>query len=246
VSEDSKQIALVPHADFTVKDLETIDKFKENGLLGLHTITEVDVERCMGLYVDGKSYRQIANITKIKKDVILFLAHKFSWFDLRQDYLAELQATMKEKILDAKLQNQEFLFDLIMAYRKKLGKNINKYLKSDNEEWIDKVDSKDMSVIFKCMELLEKLNAETYDASKNNESLGTVLNDLGDGMTITKTVSNTVEITPKSPFSSKLKSMADFKRQQEKESQSPPKTFHDIEVQTSTTVKESEDKNESK
>ena len=108
---DDKAVAVLPYADFTMKDLELIEKFKEDGMLGLHTLVDTDVERMMGLYIDGKTYRQIANVTKIRKDVILFLANKFSWFELRKDYLDELQATMKDKIIESKLQNQEFLFE---------------------------------------------------------------------------------------------------------------------------------------
>lgn len=233
MSED-KQLAKMPHADFTMKDLELIDKFKEDGMLGLHTLVDTDVERCMALYIDGKTYRQIANITKIKKDVILFLANKFAWWELRREYLDELNAIMKDKVLESKLQTQEFLFDLIMAYRKKIGKNLNKYLKTDDEGWMDKLDSKDMSVIFKCVELLEKLNMESFTNPQSDKSL-VALNGMGEGVTITKTGANSVEITPKSPFSSKLKQFADLKREQEKQekaAQVPPKAAHDIILET--------------
>ena len=243
MSEDKKDLTVLPHADFTMKDLETIEKFKEDGMLGLHTLVDTDVERSMALYMDGKTYRQIANITKIKKDVILFLAHKFSWWKLRKDYLDELQAIMKDKITESKLQNQEFLFDLIMVYRKKIGKNMNKYLKTDNEEWADKFDSKDLNVYFKCVELLEKLNADSYSPSNADNKSLVALNGMGEGVTITKTGANSVEITPKSPFSSKLKQFADLKREQERAAQEPIKASHDIVLETPND-KERESKNE--
>lgn len=235
---DNKQVALAPYADFTMKDLEAIEKFKENGMLGLHTLEPTDVERCMALYIDGQTYRQISNITKINKTVVLFLAHKFSWFELRKEYLDELHATMKDKILDSKLQNQQFLFDLIAVYRKKIGKNINKYLKTDDEQWVDKLDNKDMSTVFKCMELLQRLDADNY-APQGDKSLVAFNGMVGEGVTITKTGNNSVEITPKSPFSSKLKQFAELKRQQERESQAPQKPVHDI-VSETLTEKEAE------
>lgn len=239
---EEKQIALVPHADFTIKDIEIIEKFKENGMLGLHTLGETDVERMMSLYMDGKTYRQISNITSIKKDVILFVAHKFSWWELRKDYLDELNAVMKDKITQAKIQTQGFLFDLLVAYRKKMGRNINLYLKTDNEEWMDKLDNKDLGVIFKCVELLDKLDADTYKAEKSDKSL-VAFNGMGEGVTITKTGNNSVEITPKaSGFSSKLKSFADLKREQERTAQAP-KPVHDIVLEETLTEKEDEEEN---
>lgn len=224
---EEKQVALILHADFTMKDLESIDKFKENGLLGLHTLTDVDVERMMNLYLDGKSYRQIAQLTKKNKNVILFLAHKFKWFELRKEYLDELLATLKDKVMESKLQSQEFLLHLVLAYQKKIGKNIDQYLRTDNEEFADRVDSKDLTSLLKVMELLHRLSAENL-ANPNDKAL-VGLNGLGEGVTITKTGNNSVEITPKSsPVSSKLKQFADLKREMEKSNQPSPKQAHDI------------------
>lgn len=240
---DSKDIALLPHADFTMKDLEQIEKFKENGLIGLHTLKDSDVERCMSLYLDGKTYRQIAQVTQINKTVILFLSNKFKWFELRREYLDELQATLKEKVMESKLQSQEFLLHLVLAYQKKIGKNIDRYLKTDNEEFADKVDAKDLGALLKVMELLHKLNGENLGNPNNDKSL-VGINGMGEGMTITKTGANTVEITPKvSPFRDKLKQFADMKREQEKASQPPPKQAHDIDLKSLTENKK-EEKNE--
>jgi len=236
---DTKEMAKLPYADFTMKDLEAVDKFKENGMLGLHTLADTDVERSMALYMDGKSYRQIAEILKINKTVILFLAHKFNWFELRQDYLSELVVTLKDKVTASKLQSQEFLLGLIMAYQKKVGKNVNQYLRTDNGDFFDKIDSKDINTVLKVMDLLYKFSSENFGTSNDKPLVG--LNGLGEGLTITKTGKDSVDITPKapSPFSSKLKAFADLKREQERIQNSP----RDIIIETPN-GKESENKDE--
>lgn len=240
---EEKQVAVLPYADFTMKDLELIEKFKESGMLGLHTLKDTDCERCMGLYMDGKTYRQIAQVTKINKAVILFLANKFKWFELRKDYLDELHVTLKDKVMESKLQSQEFLLELVLAYQKKVSKNIHQYLRTDNEEFADRIDPKDINTVLKVMELLHRLSAENFGNPNDKSIIG--LNGLGEGMTITKVGNNSVEITPKvpSPFSSKLKAFAEMKREQEKSSQAPPKEIHDITVET---VTKKEEENESK
>lgn len=241
--EEKKEIALLPHADFTMKDLAAIEKFKENGMLGLHTLVDTDVERMMGLYLDGKTYRQISQVTKKNKSVILFLAHKFKWFELRSDYLDELRATMPDKIIESKLQSQEFLLELVLAYQKKVSKNIHQYLRTDNEEFADRIDPKDINTVLKVMELLHKLSSENL--SNLNDKSMVSLNGLADGVTITKTGANSVEITPKSPFSSKLKQFADLKREAEKANQPTSKPAHDIKDETLIkNTKREEDKNE--
>jgi uncharacterized protein YnzC (UPF0291/DUF896 family) len=245
MAEETKDLSLMPHADFTMKDLEMVEKFKENGMLGLHTLVDTDVERMMGLYMDGKSYRQIANLTKKNKAIILFLAHKFKWFELRREYLDELQATLKDKIMESKLQSQEFLLELVLAYQKKISKNVHQYLRTDNEEFADRVDQKDIGTVLKVMELLHRLNNENIGNLNNDKSL-VGLNGLGEGMTITKVGNNSVEITPKvSEFSNKLKKFAELKREQERASQVPPKSPHDISIEQPLTEKK-EEKNESK
>lgn len=242
MSEENKEVALIPYADFTMKDLQLIEKFKEDGMLGLHTLVETDVERMMGLYLDGKTYRQISNLTKKNKAVVLFLANKFKWFELRKEYLEELQATLPDKILESKLQSQEFLLTLILAYQKKISKNIDQYLRTDNVEFADRVDNKDLGVVLKIMEMLHKLNVENLGAS-DKPLVG--LNGLGEGVTVTKTSNNSIEITPKEPtkFSSKLRQFANLKREQERASQPAPKTPHDIIIEQQPTG-EKENKNE--
>ena len=240
MSEEKKELALIPVGDFTIKDLELIQKFKDDGMLGLHTLKDTDVERMLSLYMDGKSYRQVAMIANIKKVVVMFLAHKFGWYELRRDYLDELHASIKDKVIESKLESQEFLLELSQFYKKRIGKDINKYLKTDNEEYAKKIDGKDIGTYLKVTELLYRLTNENIGTNNDKALVG--LNGLGEGMTITKTGTNSVEITPKSPVASKLKLMADFKREQEKASQPAPKP-HDIEVENNLTEKESKNEN---
>ena len=233
---DSKDLSLIPHSDFTMKDLELVEKFKENGLLGLHTLTDVDVERMMSLYLDGKSYREISTLLQKNKSVVLFLAHKFKWFELRRDYFEELDATLKPKLIQAKLQDQAFLLHLTLAYKKKIGKNIDQYLRTDNAEFHDKIDKGDVGTMMKLMEMIHRLSSENL--GEKPPLVG--LNGMGEGVNITKTGPNSVEITPKqSPFSSKLKQFAELKREQEKQ-QSVPEKSNDINKESDKSKKESE------
>lgn len=228
-----KEVATLPKNDFTFRDMELIEKFKEGGMLGLHLLKDTDVERSMSLYLDGKSYRQIAQVTKINKSVILFLANKFGWYELRRDYLDELHATLKDKVMESKLQSQEFLLELVLAYQKKVSKNIHSYLRTDNEEFADRVDKNDITTVLKVMELLHKFNNELAGTPQGDKQL-VGLNGLGEGVTITKTGPNSVEISPKgpSPIGSKLRQMADFKREQERQAQEEQKRPNDIIVET--------------
>lgn len=232
-----------PNGDFTMKDLEKIERFKENGLHGLHNLDPLHVERAMSMYIDGKSYRQIANCLKVDRTIIMFLSQKFKWIELRTDYLSELYETMKSKVLDSKLQSQEFLLHLTLAYQKKIGRDVDKYLRTDDVKHLESVDNKDLSSLLKIIELLHRLNAETYGTAQGDKALVSLNGMVGEGITLTKTGTNSVDITPKSPFSNKLKAFADMKRQQEKENLPTPKEVHDIKSEVEN-PKPNEKKNE--
>lgn len=243
--EISTQIKNFAKNDFTTKDLEAIEKFKEDGMLGLATISDTDIHRMMSLYLDGKGYREIARITKKDRILIMFLSQKMEWQETRQQYIEELSHTLKDQLLESKLRSQDFFLHLIHAYQKKIGRNVDAYLRTDDEKFSDKIDVKDINTLLKITELLHKLNNENL--SPNDKSL-VALNGMGEGMTITKTGTNSIEIMPKGsyPIANKLKQFADLKRGQEKTLQSVPKKTHDITVEQVTIEpeKESEDDNE--
>jgi len=236
-----KEIAALPTDDFTMKDLDLIRKFKDSGMLGLHTMKDTDIERAMSLYLDGRSYREIASVLKINKSVILFLSHKAKWYELRREYLDELQATIKDKVVEAKLRSQDFFLELKLAYEKKISKNIHQYLRTDDSAFFDKIDKKDIDVIVKITDILQRLSSET--APLSDRSL-VALNGMGEGVSITRTGNNSVEITPKEPslFSSKLKAMAEMKREMERQNQPAPKPIKEVVVEQ--VVAEPEDKKE--
>jgi len=153
-----------------------------------------------------------------------------------------LQATLKDKVVEAKLQSKEFFLELSLAYQKKISTCVHQYLRTDDAQFADNIDVKDVNTLIKITELLHKLNTE--DLTNPNDKALVGLNGLGDGVTITKTGKDSVEITPKaSPFSTKLKQFAELKREQERAESSPSKKFDDIVI--NQTLTEKEKKNES-
>jgi hypothetical protein len=174
---------------------------------------------------------------------VLFLANKFKWFELRREYLDELQATLKDKVIESKLQSQEFLLHLSLAYRKKIGRNVDHYLRTDNVEFADRIDQRDITAYLKIEDMLHNISNESLRDPNGKPLVG--LNGMGEGVTITKTGVNSVEITPKvSPVGSKLKQFADFKREQERAAMPTSKPSHDINQENLTKNEKKEDENE--
>lgn len=204
--------------DFTQEDLQRIEAFKEGGMLGLANITEVDITRMMDHYLSGMSYREISQILKKDRTVILFLSQKLDWFSMRKTYMQELQLTVRDRVLDAKLQSQEFLLHLGYALQRKIAKSVDRFLRTDSDEDAKLINPKEIEKYLKVVDSLHRLNGEMKPGFGDRPMVGL---NAGEGMTIKKVGENEIQITPGTPnkgqVSSRLKQFADMKRNLEKE-----------------------------
>lgn len=220
MSDDQKpnqlQTIEEPKTDLTSKDLEVVNEYMMAGMPGLMTIDDVKLARIMDMYLSGKTYRQIAMTMSVQKQVILYLSHKFNWFQLRQDYLEDLEANIRSRVLAAKIVNQDFLLQLQQMWQKKIGSKIDKYLATGNEDFANEIDLKEVDKYMKSIETMQKLNSEKIPG----QQAPAVGLNLGDGVTITKTGDNAVEITPKSKaIGDMLSQYANLRREEEKKPQ---------------------------
>jgi hypothetical protein len=225
-----------PLHDFTPQDLEKIEKFKEEGMLGLAAINETDVTIMMDHYLSGRNYREIAKIMNKDKTLIMFLSQKLDWFALRREYIEELMIHNRDRVLEHKLSSQDFLLKLTYALEKKISRHVTRFLKTNSEEDAKKIDDKAIDKYLKVVEALHRLNGETKLPGEKPPLVG--ITPTG-GMTITKTADNKIEITTRNENrNSRLKKFADMKRAEEK-----PKS-NDIEVESTPDGDESDDENE--
>lgn len=203
-----------PTSDIAPVDQAKIDAFKEEGLPGLYSLSEQQVEKIMELYLDGKPYIQISRMMKVEKRIIMYMSQRFNWFQTRKDYNEEIELSMRQRMVDAKLASQDFLLDLKKLYEKKIGKRVSSYLVTGDESHAAAIDPKEVSLFLKIIDNLENApKIKTGRSEVSPVSLG-----LGDGVTITKNSDNSVDITPKQKsVGEMLKQFADAQREQEKE-----------------------------
>lgn len=202
-------------SDLNDNDYAKIQEYVDAGLPNIAKVDEVLLTRVMDLYLSGKTYHQISQITKTQKVVIMYLSHKFNWYDLRKDYLLDLEATIRGRLIEAKVVNQDFLLQLTHMWQKKIGNKIAKYLATDNEQFANEIDLKEVDKYLKTVEILHRLDAQPRAPGQSNPAVGFNLGE--NGVTITKTGENEVEITPKNKaIGEALKSFADSRRESEK------------------------------
>ena len=200
--------------DITPKELQKVAEFKEAGMPGLASVAqnEVALTKSLELYMSGKTYGEISKIVGIKKDIVLYLAHKFDWYSTKMNQLAILDANIKDRILQANLVNKDFVLQIQQFFLKKIGSKITRYLATGDEEIANKIDGKDLDRYQKYVELLDKLTTEK-PSTLRQPAVGL---NLGEGVTVRKVGENQVEITPKQKTHQEmLKEFADMKRAEE-------------------------------
>jgi hypothetical protein len=200
------------NTDLSELDMQKIEKFKADGLPGLANVGDASIVKCMELYLSGKTYGQIANMTRLKKPLVMYLSHKFNWFLLKKEYFQDLSENIQQRTLEAKIVSQDFLLQLIQFWQSKIGKRINKFLLTGDEDVAKEIDLKEIDKYLKTIEILHKLTGERTSSEKP-PAVGL---NLGDGVTVKKVGDNAVEITPKQKATGSLLSqLANFRREQE-------------------------------
>lgn len=216
IPKTTTELAAEPTTDLSELDQKRIKTFVDQGMPGLHVVKEEQVGRMFELYLAGKPYTQISRITKVDKTVIQYMSQRFNWFAARREYQHEVEASIRNRVVQDKVDNQDFMLKLTHFYKKKLGKRIDSYLATDDESHADSIDHKDIVQAIKAIETLEKL---TTDAPVSKPAAPAVGLNLGDGVTVSKNEDGTVDITPKQKtVGEMLKQFADAQREAEKNS----------------------------
>jgi hypothetical protein len=210
---DNNEVAVVEIThDFSQKDLNEIMKYKEEGMPDIYSIDDKRMSMMMDMYLSGRNYRQISMTMSTKKIMIMYLAHRFNWFQLRKEYMEDMEANIRARKVEAAIQGQDFMLQLQAMWQKKIGTNVAKYLATNNEEFANNIDLKEVDKLIKVIEMLHKPES-SRGSGNGNPAVGL---NLGEGVTIVKNNDNSVEITPKTKvIGNALKQLADFRRQQE-------------------------------
>jgi antitoxin component of MazEF toxin-antitoxin module len=220
---NSLDVTQASATDLSDYDLRAVQEYEDSGLPNISKIDDPTLYRMLELYLGGHTYRQISSTLNIKKVTIMYLSHKYKWYDAKREHLAELQEHMKNRIAEAKLMSQDFLLLLTQAWQKRIGRQLRAYLATDNPEHANQIDLKEVNQLMKTIELINALDSEGKDSKGKTPAVGL---NLGDGVTIEKSGENKITITPKEKtIGDMLKKFADNRR--EEESKNKPRV-HDI------------------
>ena len=194
--------------DFSKEEKEALEDYIKNGCPSLVSVTETKVFEWFELYMSGKSYSEIANITSSKRDLILYVSYKAKWNESRSAYMASLTANLANKIAQTKIESLNTVQTIVSALGKSIEGKMNTYLKTKDEGVINAVSNDDLRNYFKGLDVFEKLISEP----KESGGKGVTIN-IGADSTITQKDNNTVEVNTNLSHAEKLRKIAEEKRQ---------------------------------
>lgn len=182
--------------DFTDEEVEKINTYVANGCVGLETLVKDDykVNNLFALYMSGKTYTEVSKISRVKKDMVLYMAAKMKWYEKRMEYLDDIQSNITKKITETKTESLNFIASLISMHHKYYGDAINQYLRTGDRDIIDGLDLKQLTQYFKSIEILEKiLNPANINRGGGSN---TTVNINTPGGKVEQVDDKTIEITP--------------------------------------------------
>lgn len=179
--------------DFTPEEKQSLDNFISNGCPGLSRVTDTLTFKWFELYMSGKSYTEIAQICKDKKDLIMYISHKTNWHDKKIAYLNSITSNLTQKVENAKIESTNTVATIVSSMNKYFGDKFNNYLATNDKSIIEDLDSKLLEKYYKSLEILDKL----FDPANKNIGQGnkTEVNvNVGNNATVKQVDNNTIEI----------------------------------------------------
>jgi hypothetical protein len=209
----SLELADMPQ-DMTKDEKESVQDFIANGCPGLLRVQQSDIFKWFELYMAGKTYAEIATITKSKKDLIMYLAYKSAWMDKRLNHYSDISLNILDKIKQSRLDSANKLVTVIAALGKYCEQEYNRYLSTNDRSIIENLDTKIVAQYFKAQEQLDKI-ASAEEGGKDKPPQSPLVNiNMGSSATIKEVGEKTLEITDKTA-GDLLKSLASLKKAQE-------------------------------
>jgi hypothetical protein len=115
----------------------------------------------------GKTYSEIAVITKSKKDLIVYISYKSKWLEKRTEYFTSIAENMTTKITNIRTESINTVATIVSSMNKYFGKKFDSYLSTNDDTVIENIDSKLLEKYYKSLEILEKVvNPTAKDPSK--------------------------------------------------------------------------------
>lgn len=201
MSENEKK-DLVPQnqtkaLDLTDEELKIYKEYKDAGFPGIMRVQQSDIFKWINLYMNGKSYFEIARDTKSNIAQIITVAVRQDWAKKKFDHFDSVHNNLGDKLMINRLESLVFLSDVQAYVHQTLGRDIKNYLQTQDPTLERKIDLKVLDKYIKAVDLIGKLAFNNKSDDPNRPQA--VFNNFFGKTSIRKTGENTVEVEVSEP-----------------------------------------------
>jgi len=156
--------------DMSDEEKASVTEYINQSCPGLAKVQSSDVFQWFGLYMAGKTYKEIAEIKSIDLILVLYMGVKLNWHKKKIDHYNNLVQTLTEKITSAKLQSANTMASVITGLAQYYGKKFDQYLSQKDETIIASMDTKLLAQYYKAIDMIDKLITQNKTKDKNTKS----------------------------------------------------------------------------
>jgi len=201
-------------SDMSDQELHDLDVFIKNKLPGIVRVNETDIFRWFELYMAGKNYSEIAELTSSTLAHILYIAHKSEWHLKRQEHYSTLAGGLINKIAETKLDSADTMATIITAMNKFFKGKADRFLATGDPTHLEEMDTRMLSQYTKLSESLEKVINPSRGKDDNGGSRGVSIFINSKENTISSGDKEPINIT-ESNAGKILEAMASVKKEEE-------------------------------
>jgi len=216
----SLDISSLPQ-DMTKEEKELVLEFIANGCPGLLRVQQSDMFNLFELYMAGKTYSEIATTYKMNKTLIMYLAFRSKWMDLRFKHYEDISLNILNKIKQTKLDIANDLTVAINATGKYLRGEYDRYLKTNDKSIIEGLDQAIVTGHRNNIKTLKEVLTAEENSDPNKKPQQPLVNihmGIGAKATVEQTGEKTLEITDQTS-GDLLKALAGMKKETESKKQ---------------------------
>ena len=143
---------------------------------GRHQLAPDTALKFFELFLNGIEAEEIHRLNKaFPYEAILWAQAKFNWPHQRDEYIAKLSTTVRDKVIKAQLETTGLLTDMLAAANKHHGDKVKKFLQTGDQEDLKGALSIDsVGSLLKIVDGLQKITGQNNVQRVKSESTQTL------------------------------------------------------------------------
>lgn len=163
--------------------------------------------------MSGKSYQEVAEVSKSPINIVLYFANKLKWHEKRVKYYDDLTTNAIQKVSNIKKEAQNNVATIVSAMGKHFTDNMNKFIMTGDAAVLQEIDVKLLNTYYKSLEMLDKLMERPPTSGNPSTSVNININN----SSLKSVNDDTIEVEKEETSGEILKRLADFKKEKEAE-----------------------------